>query len=372
MKKHIMSLALSAVILAGSMNSVAYASPQKPFAWRGWIDNYTFDWNDDTAVEMKNGDGTDVLSVSGQYIIDHMLPGSTWPLAMPDGSLPKDVKNVSCQVVKEDAYIIMPFDGYVVIGIEDAISAASGDICVRAKAGDKVNIVPKNLVPTHENEMVIRDSYAKNTWMSAREKEQMMQYDMRFIGTTADDWTYTMKIYKEAFVPMTEQTYNPNWVESETNELISLPMYKEYDGPESYAFLWYIYQVDAPDTEIRAMEIDQTVRDRKESISCADIRYGRHGGSKHFDGSMQGWIEDPIYKGVWRYMIDGYNVMSNLQGNYFEPSQTFCIYDGLYSTGLVTIQDNEVYLDGRRMNVWRGTWTEPEYELVNVQNIPVE
>ncbi|MDE6218951.1 MAG: hypothetical protein K2G51_00675 [Lachnospiraceae bacterium] len=363
MKKRILSLALSAVILAGSMNSIVHASPQKPFHWRGWLGNYTFDWSDDTTVEMKNGDGSDVLSVNGQYIIDHMLPGSSWPMAKNGGGIPDDVKTVSCQVVKEDAYIIMPFDGYVAIGIEDENAAAAGDICVRAKAGDKVSMVPKNLVATYESEASIRSRWPNMS-------DERVQYEMRFANTTADDWTYNMKIYKEGFLPMVEQSYNPYLVENNTNELISLPMYSETDGVDSYAYLWFIYQVDAPDTEIKALEVDQAVKDRESTIHAADLR--ARFGFKGFDSSLQGWVEDPIYKGVWRYMIDGCNAVDNIYRIQHFNRPAYYHFDNLYTDGILTVQDNELYLEGRRMNIWRGTWTEPEYDIVNVQTTTTE
>lgn len=363
MKKRIVSIALSAVILAGSMSGIAYASPQKPFDWMGYIGADHFDWNEDTAVEMKNGDGSDVLSVNGQYIIDHMLPGSIWPMGMSDGSIPDNVKTVSCQVVKEDAYIIMPFDGYVTIGIEDKTLAGDyGDICVRAKAGDKVNMVPKNLVPTYRSEALVRDSYANNTYLSASEKEEQIQYDLRFAGTTADDWTYNLRIYKEGLVPLYE-FQGIYTIPHENPELVSVPCYN--GATDEFSCLWFIYQVDAPDTDIKALEIGL------EEEELFDMYFGYGGYSYKPNTALNGWYDHPMQPGMQVYLQNGKKVIE--AGHYSGEDSTYDIGHGLYTAGRMTIEDHSVFFDGKEINnIWNGLHMLPEYDIVNVENVPVQ
>ncbi len=327
MKKGIIGV-LCAVFLAGSMGTVAYASPQKPFDWQGYINNYTFDWSEDTVVEMRNGDGTDVMTVNGQYIVDHMLPSTCWPMVMDDGSLPSDVKTVSCQVVKEDAYIIMPFDGYVTIGVEDDVVAGDyADICVRAKAGDKVNMVPRNLVMTYSPEY---------------------EWEQCYVGTSPDDWTYNLRIYKEEFVPLCpEEWRKTKYRDSEGNiipteilpdELISRPL------TDDYACLWFIYQVDAPDSTLRAIPY--------EGKANSDLGRG-----------FYGWIKDPNVAGKEIYYADGRMMYLWLGIN---PLATV----ELYQSGKLTVKDNEIYIEGRKVYAWSGygagAWMDPQYNIVNV------
>lgn len=358
MRKRIMGIVLSAILLAGSMNSIAQASPQKPFHWMGWIGNYTFDWNEDTAVEMRNGDGSDVLSVNGQYIIDHMLPYSTWPMLMSDGSIPDDVKTVSCQVVKEDAYFIMPFDGYVTIGIEDEqLSGDHGDICVRAKAGDKINMVPKNLVVTYYDEASVRSRYANNTVLSAQEIEKNIQETQYYAGTTADDWTYNLRIYKEIFIPLHE-IKNNRTVKHEVPELISVPLYNNND----FACLWFIYQVDAPNTEIKAVALDQEAQEKFK------MYFGEGKYMLHPNTELNGWYEDPMHMGQWVYLEEGKRKIHAIGNGYISLDADYDQNYGMYSDGKMTIEDNVVVVDGKEINnIWNGTHMIDDYNIVNVQ-----
>lgn len=363
MKKQFMSIALSAVILAGSMSIIAQASPQKPFHWMGWIGNYTFDWNEDTAVEMRNGDGSDVLSVNGQYIIDHMLPYSTWPMMMSDGSIPDDVKTVSCQVVKEDAYFIMPFDGYVTIGIEDMhLSGDSGDICVRAKAGDKINMVPKNLVVTYNDEASERSRYANNTVLSAQQIEKNIQESQCYAGTTADDWTYNLRIYKEIFIPL-DESKNNRTIKHEVPELISVPLYNSND----FACLWFIYQVDAPNTEIKAVALDQEAQEKYK------MYFGEGKYMFNPNTELNGWYEDPKHMGQWVYLEEGKRKIHAIGNGYISLDADYDQNYGMYSDGKMTIEDNVVVVDGKEINnIWNGLHMLPEYNIVNAQSAPVE
>lgn len=353
-----MGIALSAILLSGSMNSIAQASPQKPFDWMGWIGNHTFDWNEDTAVEMRNGDGSDVLSVNGQYIIDHMLPYSTWPMLMSDGSIPDNVKTVSCQVVKEDAYFIMPFDGYVTIGIEDEHLAGDyGDICVRAKAGDKVNMVPKNLVVTYNDEASVRSRYANNTVLSAQQIEKNIQETQYYAGTTADDWTYNLRIYKEIFIPL-DESKNNRTIKHEVPELISVPLYNSND----FACLWFIYQVDAPNTEIKAVALDQEAQE-KHKMYFGDGKYMLHPNTE-----LNGWYEDPMHMGQWVYLEEGKQKIQAIGNRYMTLDADYDQNYGMYSDGKMTIEDNVVVVDGKEINnIWRGTHMIDDYNIVNVQ-----
>ncbi len=363
MKKQFMSIALSAVILAGSMSSIAQASPQKPFDWMGWIGNQTFDWNEDTAVEMRNGDGSDVLSVNGQYIIDHMLPHSNWPMAMPDGSIPDDVKTVSCQVVKEDAYFIMPFDGYVTIGIEDTHLAGDyGDICVRAKAGDKINMVPKNLVVTYNDEASVRSRFTGNTVLSAQQIEKNIQETQYYAGTTADDWTYNLRIYKEIFIPLHE-IKNNRTVKHEVPELISVPLYNS----DNFACLWFIYQVDAPNTEIKAVALDQEAQEKHKMY----FGYGKY--ERNPNTELNGWYEDPEHMGQFVYLEEGKRKIRGIGNGYVTLDSEYYQNYGMYSDGKMTIEDNVVVVDGKEINnIWNGLHMLPEYNIVNAQSAPVE
>ncbi|MDE6620306.1 MAG: hypothetical protein K2K74_07445 [Lachnospiraceae bacterium] len=366
MKKRILSIALSAVILAGSMNSLVHASPQKPFDWIGWLGNYTFDWSDDTTVEMRNGDGSDVLSVNGQYIIDHMLPGSCWPMAKDGGGLPDNVKTVSCQVVKEDAYIIMPFDGYVTIGIEDDNLAGDyGDICVRAKAGDKVNMVPRNLVAIYKNEALVRESYAGNTFLSASAKEQRIQSELRYAGTTADDWTYNLRIYKECFVPLNESK-NGYTIPHENPELVSVPLC----DANAFSCLWFIYQVDAPNTDIKAIELGQ------EAYELYDMYFG-YGKYTHKPNSeLNGWYEHPMQPGMQVYLENGKRVISGAgygTGGGGTEGTTYTQVYGMYTAGRMTFENYSVFFDGKEINnIWNGLHMLPEYNIVNAESTPAE
>lgn len=333
MKKRIIGV-LCAVFLAGSMGMVAYASPQKPFSWQGYVNSYTFDWSDDTAVEMRNGDGTDVMTVNGQYIVDHMLPSTIWPLLMDDGSLPSHVKTVSCQVVKEDAYIIMPFDGYVTIWVEDDdIAGDYARVWVRAKAGDKVNMVPRNLVMTYSPDD---------------------EWEQCYVGTSPDDWTYNLRIYKEEFIPlcpeewrkMTYRDREGNIIPTDIlpDELISRPL---YSGQDTYACLWFIYQVDAPNSTLRAIPYDW------KACSLAD-NPGK---------GFYGWTKDPRVAGREIYHANNMRVDEWLGWN---PSITV----ELYQSGKLTVKDNELYIEGRKVNTWAGygsgSWIDPQYNIVNV------
>ncbi len=333
MKKGIISL-LCTVFLAGSLGTVSYASPQKPFDWQGYVNSYAFDWNENTTVEMKNGDGTDVMSVNGQYIIDHMLPSSSWPALMDDGSLPSNVKTVSCQVVKEDAYLIMPFDGYVTIGLEDKdVASEYATICVRAKAGDKVNMVPRNLVLSYE------PSY---------------EWEKYYAGTTANDWTYNLRIYKEELVPLCPSEWreslwwgrNGSVVSADIlpDELISRPL---YSGVGDYACLWFIYQVDAPNTNIAAIPYDAQLNHKA-----------------YFPGNQfTGWMPDPRIPGRWTYFWSGQHV-----ANWLASSPTITVE--IYEAGKLTIKDQDLYIEDRKVTTWTGygsgVWIEPQYNIVNV------
>lgn len=334
MKKTVISI-LCTVFLTCSLGTVAQASPQKPFDWTGCINSYSFDWNDNTTVEMKNGDGTDVISVNGQYIIDHMLPSSSWPLGMDDGSVPPNVKTVSCQIVKEDAYIVMPFDGYVTIDLEDRVSAGEyATICVHAKAGDKVNMVPRNLVMT----------YLTNP----------DEWDRCYIDTTADDWTYNLRIYKEELVPLCPDEWRgvlwrnrdgePVPIDSLPNELISRPL---YSGLDDYACLWFIYQVDAPNSTIRAIPYTLEAQ-RKASLP------GRE---------FSGWTEDPEVPGRFTYFWKGQKVNEWLGSNPIYTAE-------LYQAGKLEVKDHELYIEGRKVTTWTGygsgVWIDPIYNIVNV------
>lgn len=319
---------LSMVTMLGCMDITAYASLQKPFDWKGYVNNSTFDWDENTAVEMKNGDGTDVMSVNGTYIHNNMLPGTNWPFGQ-GGGLPDNLKSVSCQVVKEDAYIIMPFDGYVTIGIEDQILAGDyGDICVRAKAGDKVNMVPQNLVATYD--VNNPDSIS------------------HFINTTADDWTYNLKIYKETFASLQG---NSSDYSRKIDELISIPLNNE---GHTLSCLWFLYQVDAPNTTIKAAGIN---RDEINNLK-------------------EGWVESTRVKGAWEYYVKTeYNWSYNAIGSYYinrdnpydySKNDISIPYD-MYQSGQITVKDHDLYIDGYKMNSWPGVWIDPRYNIVNAQ-----
>lgn len=340
MKKKVISI-LCTVFLTCSLGTVAHASPQKPFNWTGHVNSYSFDWDDNTTVEMKNGDGTDVMSVNGQYIVDRMLPSTHWPLGMDDGSLPPDVKTVSCQIVKEDAYIIMPFDGYVTIDLIDRVCAAEyATICVRAKAGDKVNMVPRNLVMTYDP-----NSAYFTEWESC------------YVNTTANDWTYSLRIYKEEFIPLCPDEWRGKLyydsdkkrgvsVDSLPNELISSALYTGL-GDYDYACLWFIYQVDAPNSDIRAIPYDIKTNEKA-------VRPGRE---------FTGWIEDPRVPGRFVYFWNGQNVNEWLGTT---PTTTL----DLYQSGKLAVKDHELYIEDRKVTTWpgygSGVWIDPIYNIVNV------
>lgn len=342
-KKIIITMVALMVMLSNTVT--AFASPQKPFDWEGNLDSNTLGFNKNTAVEMKNGDGTDVKTVSGRYIAKNSIKQDNgtplYPIGGPNAhkgfSFPNNVDSVSCQVVKEDAYLIMPFDGFVSIGIcDEELSGESEKICIRAKAGDKVNLVPRNLVYTYTTNDVYGDynsSYFKKIYGK----------------TTADNWTYNLRIYKEVIIPIEGRKFS--------NKADKKYAAKAIDYANYYSCLWYLYQVDAPKTELKAKK-----------VSRDDIENYNKYNSYRKENSFTGWLENPEVKGSWKYIKDGITVEFDAYlDNKENPYDGNSFYLPEEYKEIITVNDGDIFIDGYKVNSKNFHRMDDKYNIVNAQ-----
>ena len=114
-----------------------------------------------------------------------------------------------------------------------------------------------------------------------------------YVGTTANDWTYNLRIYKEELVPLCKDEWRYTLWQSRGGNTVS--------------------------TDILPNEL----------------------------------VSRPLYSGVDEWL--GSNPAATVE---------------MYQTGLMTIKDQDLYIDGRKVTTWTGygsgVWFEPQYNIVNV------